>query len=62
MASTKTEKMDGPRRVATGRAAKGRRERASMPGTAGRPTGKDERRKLGDLLGDYSEQTGSFFG
>jgi hypothetical protein len=33
-----------------------------MPGAAGRSGGKADRGELRDLLGDYSEQTGSFFG
>jgi hypothetical protein len=33
-----------------------------MPGAAGLPAGRTERKKLRDLLGDYSEQTGAFFG
>ena len=60
MASMKTEKVE---RASTPRPESGeRREAASLPGPNPRKAGEDRRAELRDLLGDYSEQTGSFFG
>ncbi len=62
MASSKTEELDRPSRSATVRDIATRRERASVPASAAWPVARRRRREVRDLLGDYSEQTGAFFG
>ena len=63
MASTKTEKVERTSPTRPGAARAERREAASLPGTRPRrKTGEARRGELRDLLGDYAEQTGSFFG
>ena len=59
--SGKSDNPERPVRTAADRAATEPRDRIAMR-TGGRPAGRDERRKLRNLLGDYAEQTGSFFG
>ena len=62
MASTKTEKVERTSPTRPGAARAERREAASLPGSNPRKAGEARRGELRDLLGDYAEQTGSFFG
>ena len=59
--SGKSDHQEKPGRTAADRVTKEPRDRVPVR-ASGRPPGRDERRKLRNLLGDYSEQTGSFFG
>lgn len=62
MASMKSEKLERASPARSGTPGAERRETSSRPRTDPRRAGDARRGDLRDLLGDYSEQTGSFFG